>query len=258
MAHRERQSVVHGAGGETSAQQIGVFLSGSSKRWVFLGATVTHGLTIASAICGLIFIRNLDVGDEGTNDFIRTYSTLEWIAFVILSVSTSGWRLLPFGGRTVKTLHGFFNTIALACLLSACGIAWRFQSMNEIDRFESVHSHIATVTILIALLQFLLGFGLFVWPRLETDTPSRLPGWHRFLGQLTYMALFATMIAGLANVQRLTKMADGAWPSALSLLLFFNFAAVYYWWSPASLVKKGSRPPIGRGDYEAIPEQPVA
>jgi len=258
MTHRERQSVVHGAGSEISAQQIGVFLSGSSKRWVLFGAAATWGLTLASAICGIIFIRSLDVGDTGQNDFIRTYSTLEWIAFVILSISTSGWRLLPLGGRTVKTLHGFFNTIALALLLSACGIAWRFQSMNDIDRFESVHSHMAAVTILIAVLQFLLGFGLFVWPGLDIDTPSRLPAWHRFLGQLTYQGLFSTIIGGLANVQRLTKMADGAWPSALSLLLFFNFAAVYYWWSPASLVKKGSRPPIGRGDYEAIPEQPVA
>jgi len=212
-----------------------------------IAAAVWAILTITTAVCLFVFISRLNLEPDRTTDFIKRYSYLEASAFIILSFSTIAWRLLPGSARSTKAVHAIFNFIALILLLSAAGTALSFK--RESEAYESVHSWMAMVTYLLALVQGLIGIISFVWPTLR-NVHAVVP-WHRFFGQMTYCALFTTVQLGLLNLQHVAHV--GLSPNWLSLLVFFTFSSVLYWWSPASPVSKKRGQEAG-GSYQPIAE----
>jgi cytochrome b-561 len=58
-------------------------------------------------------------------------------------------------------------------------------------------SWLGVLTLSLAVIQFLIGFGTYVWPKLSASRRAAAYPYHAFLGAVTFTTAIATMISGI-------------------------------------------------------------
>ncbi|XP_024397940.1 transmembrane ascorbate ferrireductase 2 [Physcomitrium patens] len=173
-------------------------------------APLVHILGIVSIVLVIIWTYHYRGGYGLSGGPVFNVHPLLMIAgFIFLSSQAIISYKTVSGDRTYqKAVHMTLQGVAL--LLGIVGIlaAYKFHSDLKIQNFYSLHSWFGIITILLYLLQWILGFVSFWTQSLSSSTRAELLPWHIFLGLGAFVTALATAELGL--LEKLTFLQKGA------------------------------------------------
>jgi Eukaryotic cytochrome b561 len=152
-----------------------------------------------------------------------------WMLAIRCSRLLFCWAGLQLRRQQQKTLHATLNTAALVTAILAVTAAWKSHTLKrpvpipnlysphrciwyQIVRHHRLgspfipaddccvvwHSWLGVLTLSLAVIQLLIGFGTYVWPKLSATRRAAAYPYHAFLGTVTFATALATILTGMA------------------------------------------------------------
>lgn len=129
--------------------------------------------------------------------FLMCFSMLFLYSQSILAYRTGR----NFQKKTLKTTHAILNFIIL--VLAIAGVKAVFDSHNDAQppkpNLYSMHSWIGLLTVILFVLQFLIGFISFLWPGASKALRSALLPFHVVAGTAGFFMACVTALMGLTE-----------------------------------------------------------
>eukprot|EP01095_Lingulamoeba_sp_RSL-Kostka_P017818 TRINITY_DN9501_c0_g1_i1.p1 TRINITY_DN9501_c0_g1~~TRINITY_DN9501_c0_g1_i1.p1 ORF type:complete len:283 (-),score=52.96 TRINITY_DN9501_c0_g1_i1:106-876(-) len=143
---------------------------------------------------------------DGEDPGYQQWQTLNWhpllmtISFgTLFSQAIVYYRLLPFSHNINKYIHATVQGLALLFSSIAIFVVFMFKKKSENDNMYTGHSYIGMASYVLFLLQFVIGFIAFLFPKLP-DVPRKIiHSIHIPLGLLIYISTFISIGSGVVD-----------------------------------------------------------
>jgi len=126
-----------------------------------------------------------------------------FVFFLPFAIGAASFRLFTFVDRSIaKIFHVVFNTIGLGGAIAGFYIEYNTIEVQGYDHFNSAHTYMGMLTLVLYLFQWITGLVLFAIciPFNGSLMGSIKKGWlpiHRLIGQALFLLLSVTIVLGM-------------------------------------------------------------
>ncbi|CAN0359935.1 unnamed protein product [Lampetra planeri] len=101
--------------------------------------------------------------------------------------------------KSVKVIHGIVHVGALIAAIIGLVAVFDFHQMKGFPHLYSLHSWCGLGLVILYFVQWLLGFGFFLFPRAAQESRSAYRSLHTFFGLALFALSIATAMMGLTE-----------------------------------------------------------
>lgn len=111
------------------------------------------------------------------------------------SIAYRAMRFTSHRGK--KTVHAFWNFMAVVLFSAGLASVFRYKENNHIASLYSTHSWLGIFTVVLIFMQFLVGFGTYALPGITMLTKQRVYPLHSALGLASTVTAAAAVLSGI-------------------------------------------------------------
>jgi len=166
-----------------------------------------HALVVISVVLVFIWLEAMRGGFFGGDDHpFNWHPMLMVLAFGFLeSEAIVAFILLPLPHQYQKLVHILFHSFAIVSVGGALLTVSSFHEENNIPDLYSLHSWCGTIVLVAFVVQYVVGFGVFVWPGISPEQRVRFVVYHRAVGITLYLGAMMTIFTGFIEKQTLIQ-----------------------------------------------------
>ncbi|KAL6351505.1 hypothetical protein AAG906_040859 [Vitis piasezkii] len=176
------------------------------------GLTVlAHSFGILSLILLLFWLLHyrggLNLESDISERIFNVHPFMMFFGLIFLSgEGMMAYKTIAAEKAVQKFIHMLLHLIAICMGIIGIHAVLKFHNKENIEDFYSLHSWVGIATFSIFLLQWLVGFVLFMFPKASPGTRARALPWHICGGRaLLYMAI-SSALTGL--MEKATLLGD--------------------------------------------------
>ena len=99
----------------------------------------------------------------------------------------------------VKIFHALLQVVVLLLVIIGLTSVFLAHRIGNYENVYSIHSWLGLTTIGLFLLQWIIGFAMFLFPKFRDDIRKNYLPHHRFFGLAIFIYSCATSLMGLAE-----------------------------------------------------------
>jgi len=180
-----------------------------------------HALVVISVVLVFIWLTAMRGGFFGAKDHpFNWHPMLMVLAFGFLeSEAIMAFAMLPFSHKHQKLVHILLHSCAIASITGALSAVFIFHDEHNIADLYSLHSWCGFIVFVAFVLQYVVGFGVYVWPGAGPDKRASFTASHRGVGIAIYLGAIMTMLMGFLEKQTFLQSGSG--------VNYYEFSALY-------------------------------
>ncbi|EXC05044.1 putative transmembrane ascorbate ferrireductase 3 [Morus notabilis] len=138
---------------------------------------------------------NIDYDSENPDYVFNVHPVLMFVGYIFLSgQAMMAYKTVPAARGTRKFIHMLLHVIALIMGIVGICAVFKYHNMKNIEDMYSLHSWIGLGTFCLYVLQWLLGFVVFMLNGASADAKFSMLGWHMAGGRaLLFMSICAAL-----------------------------------------------------------------
>ena len=182
--------------------------------------------------------------DPNTNQFFNLHKVFMVMGLCILppnAVLIYRYRIFKFDRIYIKIIHAVFLLASIALAAAGLGIIVKHKLAIKHVHFTSIHSWFGLITIVVFVLQWLVGLIFFLIPiRIALRYKEVIMLFHRFIGLMLIIIPTGTALMGIQEVDGFGKLEGlGFLSKFLALGLVLQAALVIFLqYGPGNLILK--------------------
>ncbi|KAJ4850224.1 hypothetical protein Tsubulata_033546 [Turnera subulata] len=163
---------------------------------------VAHLLVIAVTTLILVWLLHFRGGfafkSSNKEKILNIHTFLMAVGFILFAgEAMMAYKSIPGSRQAQKASHLTFHMIALVAGVLGVYAAFKFKhEINDPD-MNTLHCWLGIITICLFVVQWMLGFFSFVFPRAELSTRGTYRPWHVFGGMVIFFMAICTAEMGL-------------------------------------------------------------
>jgi cytochrome b-561 len=176
------------------------------KSITLFSAVITHLVLCLAVFLTFLFVFNWPNPQEGAPWAFgfQWHPVLMVSAFVFfMGEAILSYRLLPFDYHTQKVIHLLLQTLAL--ITGGIGIFFiiMFHQKTQTVHFYNPHSVTGIATYSLFVVQYLIGFYAFWFPRMADAPRAETMRYHKWIGVTLFFMTWLSMLTGLMDRVRI-------------------------------------------------------